>query len=249
MGGGWLRRRGRRHYAGVVTRESPRHRGPRPGQVSTAEPWTPAQARVLRSLEDLDDAVTVARLADETGLHENTLRSHLEALERAGAIARRRSDTQSRGRPAWLYVAVRDRERTERTGFTRAMISALREESDRPDRAAARAGEEWGRGLVDGVAVPTPTPVRHVLDLLDELGFEPEAESATRVRLTRCPLLDVARTDSDIVCALHLGLVRGALRAAGLPTAGLRLSPFHEDGYCRLDVPEPVDGRDAGARG
>ena len=45
----------------------------------------------------------------------------------------------------------------------------------------------------------------------NELGFEPEAETDDRIRLTRCPLLDVARTDSDIVCSLHLGLVLGAL--------------------------------------
>jgi predicted ArsR family transcriptional regulator len=223
-----------------VTRESPVHRGPRPGQAGQAEPWTPAQARVLRSLEDLGDPVTVTRLAEETGLHENTLRSHLEALERAGAIERRRSDVQARGRPAWLYVAVRDPERSERTGFTRAMIRALRQESGQPDRAALEAGVEWGRGLVDGHPL-TGTPERHVLDLLDELGFEPEAETKDRIRLTRCPLLDVARTDSDVVCSLHLGLVRGALRAAGLPDEGVRLAPFHQDGYCRLDLASTDD--------
>lgn len=198
---------------------------------------------MLRSLEDLGDPVTVTRLAEETGLHENTLRSHLEALERAGAVERRRSDVQARGRPAWLYVAVRDSERSERTGFTRAMIRALREESERPDRAAVAAGEEWGRGLVDGRPI-TGIPEHHVLDLLNELGFEPEAETDDRIRLTRCPLLDVARTDSDIVCSLHLGLVLGALRAAGLPDEGVRLAPFHEDGYCRLDLAADADDGD-----
>lgn len=195
---------------------------------------------MLRALEDLGDPATVTRLAEETGLHENTLRSHLEALERAGAIERRRSDVQARGRPAWLYIAVRDPEHRERTGFTRAMIRALREESAHPDEAAIRAGEEWGRGLVEGRS-RRGRPERQVLELLDELGFEPEAETNLRIRLTRCPLLDVARTDSDVVCSLHLGLVRGALRAAGLSDDGVTLAPFHEDGYCRLDLQSTDD--------
>ena len=70
---------------------------------------------------------------------------------------------------------------------------------------------------------------------MEDLGFAPEADDeVTRLRLTRCPLLQAAHTNEAIVCGLHEGLVRGRARACGTPADDVRLTPFAEPGACLL---------------
>jgi predicted ArsR family transcriptional regulator len=76
-----------------------------------------------------------------------------------------------------------------------------------------------------------------VVSLFDDLGFAPESDGrASTVRLTRCPLLEAARRYPDVVCAVHLGLTRGALEEYGADTEGARLLPFAEPGACVLHL-------------
>src|SRR5690606_38641987 len=109
-----------------------------------------------------------------------------------------------------------------------------------PVAEAVTAGEDWGRRLATD-----PSRPRHhgpatsaVTALLADLGFAPEPAAATpgRVRLTRCPLLEVARQYPDVVCAVHLGLVRGALREYGAAPDHVDLKPFAEPGGCLLHL-------------
>jgi predicted ArsR family transcriptional regulator len=80
-----------------------------------------------------------------------------------------------------------------------------------------------------------------VVALLDELGFAPVPDDRHRVvRLTRCPLLATAQTYPDVVCGVHLGIVRGALAEHGADPADVDaqtdLVPFAEPGACRLEL-------------
>jgi predicted ArsR family transcriptional regulator len=76
--------------------------------------------------------------------------------------------------------------------------------------------------------------------VLDELGFAPEGDRDNAVvRLTRCPLLDTARRFPDVVCAVHLGIVQGALEEYDADPGSAELYPFSEPGACRLHL----DGR------
>jgi predicted ArsR family transcriptional regulator len=79
---------------------------------------------------------------------------------------------------------------------------------------------------------------RHeVVDLLDRLGFAPQADDdAASVALTRCPLLEAAYRNPEVVCAVHLGLAQGALERLGAPREGTSLLPFAEPGACRLHL-------------
>ncbi|MBE7700297.1 helix-turn-helix domain-containing protein [Oerskovia sp. Sa1BUA8] len=100
-----------------------------------------------------------------------------------------------------------------------------------------------GRGD-DNVA----SAARHeVVDLLDRLGFAPQADDdAASVALTRCPLLEAAYRNPEVVCAVHLGLAQGALERLGAPREGTSLLPFAEPGACRLHL-RPADGPPEGA--
>jgi predicted ArsR family transcriptional regulator len=77
-----------------------------------------------------------------------------------------------------------------------------------------------------------------VIDLLTELRFEPQpAMQPDTVRLTTCPLLDAARRNPDVVCEVHLGIVRGVLERLGGNPDGTALLPFAEPGACLLTLP------------
>lgn len=104
---------------------------------------------------------------------------------------------------------------------------------------------------------PSPNPRQsassardETVSLLAELGFAPATtetgereasddeagEHKVAVRLTRCPLLSAAHQYPDIVCGVHLGLVRGALEAFGDGDTDSQLEPFVEPGACRLHL-------------
>jgi predicted ArsR family transcriptional regulator len=208
----------------------------RPRQLSRA------QARVLVRLQGVPEPTTLAALSAATGLHANTLREHLDALERTGLVRRQQEPPRGPGRPRTLYEAVADSApgHDEYAGLATALAATIHRTSPDPRRDAALAGEQWGHDLA---ATRTPAPQgsagarRAVVSMLDDIGFAPEADrTSTEVRLTRCPLLDTARRFPDVVCAVHLGIVRGALEEFGGDPAPAELFPFSDPGACRLHL-------------
>ncbi len=232
-------------------RGSVSRRGPR-GATAT-HPLSAARATVLDRLRDQPEPLSVASLVAATGLHENTLREHLTALVRRGLVRRHRAVPAGRGRPAWLYeLSEEEPAGSEYAGLATALAATVARTSEDPARAAARAGQEWGRELARdrGVTPRSPGAAREeVLRLLDDLGFAPESvpERPAEVRLTRCPLLEAAHRHPEVVCAVHLGIVRGTLTECGADPAGSALVPFAERGACRLVLP-PLDQPPSGTR-
>lgn len=187
------------------------------------------------------EPTTLAALVTSTGLHANTVREHLDALEGDGLVRRHRSRPTGRGRPAWRYEATDATGVSEYAGLSAALAGAVHSSSQHPEMTARLAGNAWGHELarVHG-APPRPTPAaarREVVALLGEFGFEPEADARHhKVRLTRCPLLEAAHRAPDIVCSVHLGLVDGALEEYGAQPDGTALVPFAEPGACLLHL-------------
>lgn len=206
-----------------------------------------SRAGILERLRDQPEPVTQAALATITGLHGNTVREHLEALVGAGLVRRVRARPSGRGRPAWLYEAIPQHAVGEYAGLAAALAASISRTSQDPRRDAAEAGEAWGHELVRDRAGSAPDPVtarRRVLGLLEDLGFDPrrDAEDPSHARLVRCPLLEAAHRHPEVVCGVHLGLVRGALEEYGADPAGTDLVPFAEPGACVLVVPPGVAG-------
>lgn len=215
--------------------------GPLPARYLDGPQLSAARGKVLEVLHLADSARSVDEVAAELGLHPNTARKHLDALVRVGAATRERAPTGGRGRPAQRYAADGYAEPDPRVREYAALASALaghiaRTSAD-PRQDALAAGEAWGRSMTQERR-PGSTARAHrlAIGVLDELGFAPQpATEATRpVRLTRCPLLDAAREHPDVVCAVHLGLVRGALDELGGDPDSADLVPFAEPGACLL---------------
>ena len=212
-------------------------RGPRPA-IAVEEPPSRAGAAVLATLREAREPLSLARLSAATGLHVNTLRDHLDLLAAGGFVRRRRAVPHGRGRPAWLYAASgrpRGSAVAEYAGLAAVLAELVSRTSDRPWDVSVEVGTGWGKRLAQGREIECADPREVVVEILEELRFAPEADGG-QVRLTRCPLLDVARSNPDVVCGVHLGIVRGVLEQLGADPGGTRLLPFVESGACLLSL-------------
>lgn len=219
--------------------------GPRPG-TRPRRPLSESRAALLEMLRGQPEPISQAALVKASGLHANTVREHLDALTRQGLVRRQRARPDGRGRPAWLYQTTGAAEGAGDSEYARlatALAAVIHRTSDSPQRDARAAGSEWGQELARdrgaaGGGAGAAAARREVVSLLDDLGFAPDPDQADRVvRLTRCPLLEAAHRYPDVVCAVHLGLVVGALEEFGADAAGTDLRPFAEPGACRLELP------------
>ncbi|HQR80258.1 MAG TPA: transcriptional regulator [Actinomycetota bacterium] len=225
--------------------------GPAPSERAATVGLSAARARVLEYLEAQPEAVTAARTAADLDLHGNTARLHLEGLVGAGLATRTKQAAGGRGRPAMLYNAdiwsQTDPRVRDYAQLASALATVIAETSPDPTMTARAAGAGWGASLAQGRKPTTPRKARReVIAILGELGFDPAPDSAgTSVALRRCPLLDVARKHTSVVCQVHLGLVQGAMHEMGHDSPGADLIPFAEPGACRLFLTEAAGRRQA----
>lgn len=177
----------------------------------------PSRRAVAEALGGAPDGLTVADLARRVGLHHNAVRRHLAALQRAGVVAAGPSaPTGRRGRPSVRYAlaapqavaAVGNRE------LVRLLLELVRRARTTEDDIEA-FGWEQGRRLV-----PEGAEIDGLTTSLAGLGFAPEEVTsaadrragAMDVRLRACPFREAVLAEGGhLICALHRGLVRGAL--------------------------------------
>jgi predicted ArsR family transcriptional regulator len=220
--------------------------GPAPVRASARPVLSGPRGAVLERLQRSTGPRTVAGLAEELGVHPNTAREHLDALVAQGLATRQSSPAAGRGRPAWRYSAdvellEPDPRVRDYAGLATALAGHLARHAADPAAEGLAAGREWGAALAGnspGRQPPGEAGARHrVVTLLDDLGFAPESDAAaTTVALRRCPLLDAARQHPEVVCQVHLGIVRGALDRLGGDPEPTALLPFAEPGACRLHL-------------
>nr|MBO2500132.1 ArsR family transcriptional regulator [Acidimicrobiia bacterium] len=204
----------------------------------------PTRRRILRILEDMGEPVTVDQLSSLLGLHSNTVRGHLEALERAALVERSVEKRRTPGRPRLLYSAVDD-PGPDGGGYrmlAEMLTTSLKVAADDPAGAAKEAGREWGRRMVpsDGSpALSREQVIERVTQMLANLGFEPQRSDGSGeavIDLRGCPFRDLARSQPDVVCSLHHGLLEGAVEAMGGAARVESLQPFVAPSLCRTVV-------------
>lgn len=200
-----------------------------------------APASILELLREQPAPLTQAAIVQRVGLHPNTVREHLGNLLTRGLVVRFKAEPQGRGRPAWLYEASGDQaDVPEYARLASALAVAIARTSTEPTAEADSAGTAWGQDLARSRHCDPAAPAREkVLQLLEGLGFAPRqaATEPDHIDLTRCPLLQAAHRYPDVVCAVHLGLVRGALTEFGGDPSGSSLVPFARPGACLLIMP------------
>jgi predicted ArsR family transcriptional regulator len=118
----------------------------------------------------------------------------------------------------------------------------LAELANRPDpgTGAVEAGLAWGREAWRSDPGDAAEPILALVDLLDELGFAPEARAdGQSIGLRHCPFLELAEAGPRTVCHIHLGLMQGALEARRSPLTVNRLEPFAEPDLCLAHLGQP----------
>lgn len=187
----------------------------------------------------------VVALAAAVGLHVTTARFHLDVLERAGLIRRTAQKAGRPGRPRHLYTVTAGAEPGDgHRQLAQALADVLITDPDAGPRWAERAGRRWAERQVPAEGgLSWEEGTRRVGDLFERVGFAPRMvdDAAERhLELNACPFRELARAYPEIVCTVHLGLLRGSLDRLGVATAetaGLR--PFVEPELCVADVPCP----------
>jgi predicted ArsR family transcriptional regulator len=207
---------------------------------------SPVRVRILDLLREEPDR-DVAAMAERLGLHVNTVRVHLGVLEEAALVVAVREDRDRPGRPRRLYRATAEPgpaapvDPDHGYGFlARVLAGYLDATSDDAALVGERAGAAWGAHLVERpppfTTIAPAAVVDRLVALFAEHGFAPEAiddgAGRVRLRLRRCPFLDVAREHEDLVCSVHLGLLRGALDGLGGAVRAERLTPWAEPDAC-----------------
>lgn len=206
-----------------------------------------SRRRLLRVLEDAPSPLPVNDLADLLDLHANTVRGHLEVLERAGLVVRQEEERTRPGRPRALYsVAPGSSAAPESDGYrflAEILATLVATSVSDPATAAEEVGRAWGRYLVERPAPFSEPAASQVVDIivsqLADIGFEPETEPRNDravIKLHDCPFREVARSRQDVVCSVHLGLMRGMAEEQGGQVSVSGLRPFVEPSLCIADV-------------
>lgn len=201
--------------------------------------------RVWAALRSAGDGIGIADLSEKLGMHPNTVRFHLDSFVTEGRVERSVLRQSRPGRPSIEYRIRRAMNPNGPRNYqllARLLATALESQPD-AQNLAIQTGHSWGEHLVDRPAGRARTPrrqaVRRLITLLTDLGFQPEAEDSAdveRIDLRNCPFLDLAQQHPRTICALHLGLVRGALTTLGASVQAERLEPFAEPDLCRIHL-------------
>jgi len=197
----------------------------------------PSRARILAELA-ADGPLDTRELARRVGLHANTVRVHLGALADAGLVATETVAPQGRGRPRLAYRATGeapdDGGRRYRL-LAEILTTLVARFGGEATEQLVEIGEAWGHHLVESppplATVSDAEAVDRLVALLAEIGFEPELGRG-RIDMRPCPFLELARRHEDVVCPIHLGLMRGALAELGATTRATTLEPFVKPDLC-----------------
>lgn len=238
------------------------------------------RVEILRTLEEAEDGLGVDAIARSVGLHVNTVREHLDRLVACGFVTRAPEHRTTRGRPRIVFRAAEHPEEVlsssrARDHLTRLLVQGYGSPVDNVTSAAEEAGRAWSRARVqeDGIdatsrphGTPPPTAdevLDHQMAVLDEHlvahcfdpapGPQADLQPGDRsLTLRSCPVIDLARDRPEVVCSVHLGVIRGVVDSHPGPARVRDLVPADEPGVCvlRLDLvsdPDPEPGDPQGA--
>lgn len=204
---------------------------------------TGPRARILEFLQDRDRWVTVSETAAWADLHENTARKHLEGLVQRSLASRRPGPAHGRGRPGWQYHSDHENREPDRrlqkyVELVSALAGHITATSDDARLESLDIGHRWAHRLGPVAAEgPAVSAGEQITSLMTDLGFDPEPAGADAVRLRRCPFLDNALSNPEVVCGIHLGLIQAVVSSSSNPNGNVVLEPFHSGGGCLLHVP------------
>lgn len=201
------------------------------------------KTRVLELLRAADGPLSAQDVAATAGLHANTARFHLDSLVDSGLATRDSENAGRLGRPRMVYRATGGGQAPGRRSYrllAEMLTSMVVTGMERPGEAAVAAGREWGRYLVErphpAQRVEIADALHRIRDVMTSAGFvtDPVYEDGgdAVLDIRECPFRELAEQHRDVVCSLHLGLMRGATEEIRAPVTGTSLTPFVSPSLC-----------------
>lgn len=196
------------------------------------------RGQILRLISEADEPVSVEWLCEQTSLHANTVRGHLEVLVAAGQIARTPGPRQGRGRPPMLYRAT-----TTQADLYDELVATLTEQlGDATDAALVDdAASRWAEVVADADerAGSPDEAVAVAVEALDRLGFSAQVSPVgDSITLGSCPYAALVH-DQPVICDIHTALLRDLLGRTGQPVAVGDMEVFPAPGICRAHLDRP----------
>src|SRR5579875_895242 len=198
----------------------------------------PTRHRLFRYVAEASRPVGVAELTDFVRLNHNAVRQHLAVLKDAGLVVEEVEERTRPGRPRLLYRLAPEVAGRWGTSGAYAWLASLLSEAVRRHLEPRQVGRQEGHRRGAELA-GSGEPVNLFESEIERRGFRPtrvERGRTVELVLGRCPFADVAGSDPDTVCQLHLGLAEGLAEGlGGLDVEGLVAKDPLRAG-CRITV-------------
>lgn len=185
----------------------------------------PTRHRIFRFVADAGHPVGVAELTDFVRLNHNAVRQHLAVLKEANLVVEEVEERSRPGRPRLLYrLHPEVSDRWSPTGAY-SWLASLLASAVRRNQTPRVIGREEGRRRA--AELPSAPNGADVLEAeMVRRGFRPvRVEKGRRIDfvLGRCPFAEVAASDPETVCQLHLGLAEGLAEGLADGTGALEI--------------------------
>lgn len=187
---------------------------------------------LLRLITERESSVSIQELCDLTGLHPNTVRTHLDSLLAAGEVEREQAPSQGRGRPLWFYRAA-----VAKISPYEMLAQILASQLGRADdpTLTTRAARRWAdvaetQGVVS--AGNCDEAVDQVAHSLRNVGFAVSLNPMRdEVTITECPYASLV-AEHPKICDVHAALIGELLTRSGQPIRTGRLDVWAKPGVC-----------------
>ena len=192
---------------------------------------------VLEHAEGPLDAVEAGR---RVGLHRNTARVHLDQLAEVGLVERQAEHRSTPGRPRVLYAksptagAAPEPDEDDDIDYrdlARVLAAQLARSPDAAEQAEL-AGRRWATAIDQANLPPDPVTneaaVEAVTGIMDDLGFRPVADDH-RILLRRCPFAELAKEQRQVICGVHLGILKQTFESLDTSVTVDRLDSLVQD--------------------
>ncbi|HEU0315785.1 MAG TPA: helix-turn-helix domain-containing protein [Solirubrobacteraceae bacterium] len=167
----------------------------------------PVRLAIVRRLSSRGSA-TLGELAEEAGVHANTVRHHVAELEASSIVEREQATPDGPGRPHVRYHLSSGWRlpTTDLRGLSELLCALVVRLGPTPGDIDG-LGREWGRFLAGR---PAGGPLDELPRLLERLGFDAEVVGS-EVRLRSCPCPSISPAHPELICRLAQAVVDGVL--------------------------------------
>jgi len=197
---------------------------------------------IFALVERSSEPLTIEQICQASGLHANTVRTHLDVLHAAGRVEREQGSPKGRGRPPWLY-RVAPGERSAQAVLAETLLDQLDAAFD-PGLTRA-AAQRWATAVRGELERQTPAAdaddaVGRAATALEHLGFDAKVDGVgDRIELRGCPYAALV-AERPVICDIHAALLVELLRGSGQPVTLRGLDVWTRRGLCvaRLNRPD-----------